>query len=329
MQWYPWLAPYHQQLVQQHQQQRAHHARLIHALPGMGAEALVWGMARWLMCLRPQQTKACGECHGCKLMIANHHPDWYPLRAEKGKHQLGIDMIREACEKLYYRAQQGGAKIVWIESAEQLTEAAANALLKTLEEPPENCWFFITTTHPESLPATLRSRCMTIQLLPPAETQSLAWLLRQSRQNITEMMALSALRLTGGAPGAALALLTSDTWQQRQHLCQVLQQSLPHNPLALLSEINISASITERLHWLITIMLDVVKVQQGAEKWLINSDQQALVISLAKVLDSSSLQKIIEQLNRCRYQLLSTPQLNHELMLCQTLLEWESLLKLK
>lgn len=68
-------------------------------------------------------------------MQAGTHPDYYALSPEKGKSALGIDAVRDVNEKLYEHARLGGAKVVWISDAALLTDAAANALLKTLEEP--------------------------------------------------------------------------------------------------------------------------------------------------------------------------------------------------
>ena len=94
---------------------------------------------------------------GHLLMQAGTHPDYYTLEPEKGKSALGIDAVREVSEKLYEHARLGGAKVVWLKDAALLTEAAANALLKTLEEPPEKTWFFLSCRDPGRLLATLRS----------------------------------------------------------------------------------------------------------------------------------------------------------------------------
>lgn len=92
-------------------------------------------------------------------MQAGTHPDYYTTAPEKGKNTLGIDAVREVTEKLNEHARLGGAKVVWVTDAALLTDAAANALLKTLEEPPAETWFFPATREPERLLATLRSRC--------------------------------------------------------------------------------------------------------------------------------------------------------------------------
>jgi DNA polymerase-3 subunit delta' len=95
--------------------------------------------------------------------------------------------------------------VVWISDAALLTDAAANALLKTLEEPPENTWFFLACEEPARLLTTLRSRCRLHHLAPPSESYALAWLEREV--NLPQEALLTALRLCASAPAAALELL--------------------------------------------------------------------------------------------------------------------------
>ncbi len=128
-------APSFEQLVGSYQAGRGHHALLLQSLNGMGGEALIYALCRFLMCRQPEGHKSCGHCHSCQLMQAGTHPDYYALSPEKGKSALGIDAVRDVNEKLYEHARLGGAKVVWISDAALLTDAAANALLKTLEEP--------------------------------------------------------------------------------------------------------------------------------------------------------------------------------------------------
>lgn len=111
-------------------------------------------------------------------MQAGTHPDYYALSPEKGKSALGIDAVRDVNEKLYEHARLGGAKVVWISDAALLTDAAANALLKTLEE-PRRIRFFLACEEPARLLTTLRSRCRLHHLAPPSEPYALArWSVR-------------------------------------------------------------------------------------------------------------------------------------------------------
>jgi len=321
MQWYPWLNAAYKQIVTQHQGGKGHHALLIQSLPGMGDDALVWGVSRWLMCTSPLGLKSCGQCHGCQLMQAHNHPDWYSLTAEKGKLSLGVDAIRQVTDKLYHFAQQGGAKVVHIPQAEQLTEAAANALLKTLEEPPSNCWFFLSSHQPSVLPATLRSRCMTLHLNVPPEAQSLQWLASRSAQDPN--LALTALRLSGGAPGAALTLLDSEPQLVRRHeLCQALSQALAGDCMTLLPLLQ-QDDAAVRIHWLMTLLLDGVKVHQQNSQWLTNCDQPQLIEQLTAALPLTALHHSLALWMQCRQQILDTPAINHELIITGALLDWE------
>lgn len=323
MNWYPWLNHSYRQILSQHQAQRGHHALLIQALAGMGDDALIWGISRWLMCKRPDGLKSCGECHACQLMLAGTHPDWYRLEAEKGKSSLGIDAVRSVTEKLYHHAQQGGAKVVWLPDAGQLTEAAANALLKTLEEPPKNTWFLLSSREPSRLLPTLRSRCLLWHLAPPAEAQSLQWLQKQSAAGLNERTA--ALRLSAGAPAAALALLDDKIWQQRQRVCEALPDALQGDMLSLLPALH-HDDAAQRIGWLCSLLIDAVKWQQGGGQFISNVDRQADVMRIATLLPTSAIDASLRQWIICRDRLLNVVAVNRELLLTNQLLGWEAML---
>ncbi|MCE9885773.1 DNA polymerase III subunit delta' [Obesumbacterium proteus] len=320
MNWYPWLTAPYRQLVAQHQSGRGHHALLVHAIAGCGDDSLMYALGRWLMCQRPNGDKSCGECHSCRLMLAGNHPDWYDLQPEKGKTSLGIEPVRQIIEHLYGHAQQGGAKVVLLPRAEALTEAAANALLKTLEEPPEKTYFLLGTREPANLLATLRSRCFYMHLAVPDESLSLRWL--QSQQPGDELAMRTALRLNGGAPVAAMSLLEPNSWKQRLQLCQGLQQVIPLRQWMQLLPLLNHDNVHDRLTWLCALLLDAMKLQQGAMTAIANLDQQPLVYQLASTQATTILQQQLEQWIFCRHQLLTTTGLNRELMLTRQLCLW-------
>ncbi|WKX27733.1 DNA polymerase III subunit delta' C-terminal domain-containing protein [Tatumella ptyseos] len=323
MQWFPWLTPYYKRLIEQHQAQQAHPAQIVHAHQGMGAEALVWGVARWLLCESPQGHKACGQCHGCQLMLADNHPDWYPLSAEKGKQQIGIDVIRDTCEKVWHSPQQGGARVVWIDGAQRLTESAVNALLKTVEEPPANCWFLFTTPQLSHLPATLRSRCVVTNIAVPQEPQGLAWLARESQ--LPEPTLLTALRLSGGAPAQALTLINAPHWQKRQQIAEGIRSALPQQPMHLLP-ILMDEPSGEKIYWLMAFLLDALKLQRGGQTWLTHVDSEETSRYLCTLLGEQRLQQVIARCRDCHALLTQTPQVNTELVISDLLLTWETLL---
>ncbi|MGK9171682.1 DNA polymerase III subunit delta' [Yokenella regensburgei] len=320
MKWYPWLRPHYDQLVASYQAGRGHHALLVYALPGMGEDALIYALCRFLLCQHPENQKSCGTCKGCQLMQAGTHPDYYLLAPEKGKTSLGIDAVRDVSEKLYEHSRLGGAKVVWIPDAASLTDAAANALLKTLEEPPAGTWFFLACREPARLMATLRSRCRLHHLSPPAEQYASAWLERETA--VSPERILTALRLSGGAPGAAAELLQSDLQASRQALCKAVEHCLNSGEwLSLLSVLH-HDQVNERLHWLGALLLDALKVQQQATL-LTNMDAVGLVQQLAQQLTSSRLQAFLTALVACREQLVTVVGVNRELLLTDLLLRFE------
>lgn len=324
MKWYPWLRPSFEQLVAGYQAGRGHHALLLQALPGMGGEALIYALCRYLMCRQPEGNKSCGQCHSCQLMQAGTHPDYYTLAPEKGKSALGIDAVRDVNEKLYERSRLGGAKVVWAGDAALLTDAAANALLKTLEEPPENTWFFLACQEPARLLATLRSRCRLHHLAPPSESYGLAWLEREV--TMPQETLLSALRLSANAPAAALDLLQESHWASRQQLTQTLAGVLSSGDwLALLPILNHEQAAV-RLHWLASLLLDAQKRQQGITL-VSNPDAWTLVNQLAQTLPAARLQAIARDVSACRDQLLNVVGVNRELLLTERLLRWEHYLQ--
>ena len=320
MKWYPWLRPDFEQLVASYQSGRGHHALLIHALPGMGEDALIYAITRYLLCQTPDGHKSCGQCRGCQLMQAGTHPDYYALAPEKGKSALGIDAVREVGEKLYEHARLGGAKVVWIADAASLTDAAANALLKTLEEPPANTWFFLGCREPARLMATLRSRCRLHHLAPPAEHYACSWLAREVSQ--PQETLLTALRLCAGSPGAALALLQNDIWTQRQALCQATDAALHSGDWLSLSTVLNHDGVAERLQWFSALFLDALKVQQGVSL-LTNADALALVQKIAHQVAKETLHALLHAIFTCREQLLSVVGVNRELLLTDLLLTVE------
>lgn len=321
MNWYPWLNQAYRQLISMYQEERGHHALLLHAIEGMGADALSYGLSRWLMCQNKQGSKSCNECHSCRLMLAETHPDWHLLQSEKGKTSIGVEAVRKVTEKLEQHAQQSGARVVWIKEVEALTEAAANALLKTLEEPPKNTYFLLNCQQPEVLLATLRSRCFYYHLVAPDHQHASYWI-QQQLPNVPYANSVTALNLSQNAPIAALSLLKEE-WQERETFCQVLYSSLQQRDLfGFLPQLN-QDNAERRLYWLLSLLLDALKYQTNAQGYCINQDQQPLIMALSQ-WSSNILLTIIDGWKQCRYQLMTIPALNKELLLAEQLLDWEN-----
>ena len=199
----PWLNPLSSQLRLLAAQQQLPHALLLSGARGTGKQPLASELAGYLLCRQPAADKACGQCKSCLLFKAGHHPDLWTSPAEQ---HTGVDAIRQLTQFMQGAAQQGGQKIAILRDVELMSEAAANALLKTLEEPPQNSFLLLLCAHPAQLLPTIRSRCQQWSVAPAFGDEVRLWLERHSSRPVPDFL----LDYTGGAPLLALELLETD-----------------------------------------------------------------------------------------------------------------------
>ena len=177
----PWLTPFYQQLQSHYHQGRFPHGLLFTGSDGIGKYKIAKQLAQFLLCSNKQANDACFQCHSCQLMAANNHLDFQLLTTEKNK-SIGIDQVRALTETLNERPQLGNNKVVIIKGANKLTESAANALLKTLEEPQGNSYLILLTrTHHQLMP-TLLSRLQQTHLHTPDDQMLIDWLYQLGHQ---------------------------------------------------------------------------------------------------------------------------------------------------
>lgn len=168
----PWYQPQAERLLASLNVGMLHHALLIGGAAGSGTELFASQLGRILLCDNAASnvvsTMGCGECQSCALLAAGTHPDFICLSPLEGKASISINAVRDAKNQLLQTAQIAKNKVCLISPAEALTENAANALLKLLEEPPEHCYFLMPTSAAHLLLPTIKSRCMKVALLAPS-----------------------------------------------------------------------------------------------------------------------------------------------------------------
>jgi len=154
---------------------RLAHGVLIHEDPGAGGLLLARWVAQLVNC-RESKRAPCGECQECRWIAADQHPDVLRLSPEEDSIQIKIDAVRALIAELALTAHGHGYKVAIFAPAHALTDAAANALLKTLEEPPGRTLLLLVSSEPRRLPATVRSRCTRLRLPGPARADAANWL---------------------------------------------------------------------------------------------------------------------------------------------------------
>ncbi|SUX54863.1 DNA polymerase III subunit delta' [Chromobacterium vaccinii] len=176
---------------------------------GIGKLAFAEHLSLSLLCESPAaHHQPCGQCQGCRWFASGTHPDFRRLspfadEEEEGKEakttrklpQIKIEAVREVIDFAHLTAHRAGRRVILVEPAENLNLAAANALLKILEEPPEAVLFLLVSHAPQRLLPTIRSRCRQFALTRPSEPAALAWL---KEQGVAD--AEAELAHNGGAP---------------------------------------------------------------------------------------------------------------------------------
>ena len=208
--------------------ERLHHGLLFVGPPGVGKARCAEALAALLLCNAPTaEQEACTRCPACARVAQRTHPDLLSLRRELAKSgkpstELKVTQIRALQQQLSYQAFEGGRRVVLIEEAERLNLAAANALLKTLEEPSPGTYFILLSDAPERLIPTIRSRCQLIRF-SPLEVGLLQALLQEQRALGEEEAAFIA-RLSEGSLGRAAALIESELLGERVELLETLDR---------------------------------------------------------------------------------------------------------
>ncbi len=181
---------------------RLGHALLLAGPAGVGKTRFAHAFARRLLC---DEGHGCGHCRSCHLVGAENHPDLMVCAPAPGKTEIPVDTVRELTGFLTLSAHLGRGRVIIIESAERLGRAAANALLKSLEEPPPGAYLLLVSDAPERLLPTVRSRCQRIDFAVPARAAGLAYL-----QSAGCLQPEEALAQAAGAPLRAAALTAPD-----------------------------------------------------------------------------------------------------------------------
>lgn len=339
---YPWQASAWQQLQQL--RERLPHAILFHGPEGIGKTLFAEHFAQSLLCQHPTADgHACGKCDPCGWVSQYSHPDYRRVRPEvleedgggeseegadagEGKKsgkatkapskEIKIDQIRALADFMNVSTHRQGMRVIVLYPAEALNTAAANALLKTLEEPPPNTMFLLVSNSLDRLLPTILSRCRKFALSMPLYDEALAWLKQEGVADADVWLAEQ-----GGAPLSAQASAGSDVRETLDDLLRTLAKPGVEAALKAAEKLQ-KAPVTDLVAWLQRWLYDVFSLKlSGRIRYYPRYEKE--LAALAQRVDVADLLHVLK-LVKDRRAIADHP-LSAKLFIEDMLLEYTSL----
>ncbi len=329
---YQWQLAEWQALISQGE--RLPHALLLTGEPGIGKLAFGRHLAQSLLCESTAADKPCGVCDACRWYLAGNHPDFRELTPaveedgdddakpkKKASAWITVDQVRELNDFVHLSAHRAGRRVTLIQPAEALNLAAANALLKTLEEPPPGAMFILVSHQWRRLLPTIRSRCRRLALSIPPREQALAWL---AQQGISD--AEANLAEAGGAPLAAQERADAGVTAARRSFLGELADPRKLDPLGLAERLDKQKVEVARVtDWLSRWLHDLARLGL-AQSVRYYPDEAGRLASLATTLDPVRLMRYHDTVLEAKK--LSSHPLNARLVYEQLLFGYQQAVRL-
>ncbi|NQW23256.1 MAG: DNA polymerase III subunit delta' [SAR202 cluster bacterium] len=287
---------------------RQSHAYLLSGPPHVGKMALAINLAQAVNCLEGN-AMPCGSCTQCTRIAQGHHADiriLAPGQGEEGRSArtvIGINEIKEILRRANLNPYEGSCSVVILDGAESMSDEAANALLKTLEEPPPQVMFLLLTANESSVLTTVRSRCQTLTLVPLSKNQMEERLVTD--RQVTPEQAEQLFRLSRGCLGWAISALDdTQVLEQRQADLEKMQETLDAGLETRFTYANEVASLfssdRDAAKALLALWLrwwrDLLLIKEGAEEFLHNADHADSLRSQASSLSTAQIVQFIKRL---------------------------------
>ncbi len=267
-------------------QEEMPHALLITGPASVGKLTLATLVAKAMLCRGDADARPCGTCSACKRLDSGNYPDFMIIEPEDpAKPRIKVDQIRDLERFLYLTPNESRYKIAIIVSFDGATVGAANALLKTLEEPPPYAYMILLANDAETLLPTIVSRSQQLALRPLNRQRIQQGLITQ--WGIEETQAERIARLSGGRMGwAALAVKEPETVEHMlkalEQLFDLLQSDLPERFQKAKTLARDEETLMVLLEYWQVIWRDILLLQTGNEKGIIYAEKQAAIAEASR-----------------------------------------------
>ncbi len=276
-------------------QDRLAHAYLFTGPLESGKTKTALALAQLLNCEAVSEKYFCGECGGCRKISAGNHPDIVVLNAGVGE-TIKIEEVRSFIQRSGLRAFEAKWKVFVIRNAERLTKEAANALLKTLEEPNAQTLMILTTSVPELCLDTIKSRCQTVHFFPKSQTALTKELMTEL--SLDEVSAHALAFFAEGSLSRAKGLYEAKFSAKKNKIIDemVMKRDSEEFLRKVLSDKEETQTV---LKVLLSFFRDMMLFKSGAgEKWLANRDRVRDLRSLVSGFSFEDVNRIIGEITK-------------------------------
>lgn len=277
---------------------RTGHAYLLTGPEQVGKTTLARGLAQALTCTAPVDTGlgACGRCRACRLAAGEGHPDHHLVEPVGGT--LKVEQIRDVIREAQLAPIEAPYKVFILCEFDRATASAANALLKTLEEPGPTTRLLLTSSRPAGLLPTIVSRCQILNLRP-VPTATIAAAL-QERWGMASEQAFLLAGLSGGRPGWAIrAAGQPETWERyrrylsdMEHLLHQGSLERMHYAARLADDADVETALQSWLLW----WRDVLLVQQNGDNLILHRDRLETIRQMAGQIPATQVRRFLQAL---------------------------------
>lgn len=273
---------------------RVAHAYLIGGPPGSGKRTLALAFAQALFCQKGQGG-ACGTCRNCRRIESRNHPDVVIIESETGR--IRINQIRDLREKFALRTYEGSWKIAVIVDAETMTDAAANSLLKLLEEPSGRAVIMLLCASPSMLLPTIVSRCQTLPMRRLSRSQIASFLERE--YSLSAPTAMVVAGLADGRLGQAINMASPDNlrWKDRVLTAVTCSKGRGLEALRLAATLDTEPEAIEFCLRVLTSWLrDIMLVGSGCSRdVIVHQDRYSELLVESRTYDESVIRQAITE----------------------------------
>ena len=297
-----------------------HHAHIISGRDGVGKDLLAVYLAKLILC-HGKEKEHCGNCQSCNLTDDINHPDLSKLEVLPDKKLIGISQIIDLRRKLYESSFLGKNKVAIIPDLEKISLDGLNAILKILEEPPENTYFLLTTGFLNQIPLTIQSRCFDIKISTPDESVTLEWLKDYPKQD-----SLKALSLTNNRPLLAKEFLEKKILHKRQEFIDEISLIIKQGGnLISTSEkwIEADESIKIKLEWMSKLLCDSITFHADSSIMNLTEDTDKISKYLSTTTDINNLHNLLSKTNKIWNLFSKDTNLRKDYQLSSLFVDWE------